>query len=80
MPLVVQLTDDEKFLFKQDLKLEEVGKLPREWQPFLLLSLSLLILLFVYHAHQISLSRENDPSLPGPGPERNGRPNLADGN
>lgn len=25
MPLVVQLTDDEKFLFKQDLKLEEVS-------------------------------------------------------
>lgn len=27
VPLVVQLTDDEKFLFKQDLKLEEVGKI-----------------------------------------------------
>lgn len=25
VPLVVQLTDDEKFLFKPDLKLEEVG-------------------------------------------------------
>lgn len=27
VPLVVQLTDDEKFLFKPELKLEEVGDL-----------------------------------------------------
>jgi tryptophanyl-tRNA synthetase len=38
-PLVIQITDDEKFLFKQELKLETC----HEYESFLLTILTLLI-------------------------------------